>query len=81
MTESEHQALLLGDLGESASSTIPPKGKAGRRVALGAGSHVLGMIPDEKSPLAARMRPHTVDKIVGQDHVLAAGRALPRCRL
>jgi putative ATPase len=27
-------------------------------------------------PLAARMRPHTLDEFVGQDELLAAGRAL-----
>src|ERR1700694_4973276 len=29
-------------------------------------------------PLAARMRPRTLDEIVGQDHVLGAGRVLRR---
>ena len=31
---------------------------------------------DEYAPLAARMRPRTVDEIVGQEHVLGPGRAL-----
>src|SRR5688572_14793059 len=31
---------------------------------------------DEYAPLAARMRPRTVDEIVGQKHILAPGRAL-----
>ncbi|MQB00045.1 MAG: AAA family ATPase [Actinobacteria bacterium] len=31
---------------------------------------------DEYAPLAARMRPRTVDEIVGQDHILGEGRAL-----
>lgn len=76
MTESEHQASLFGDLDDSASSTIPPKGKAVRRPALGLDTRALAMIADEKSPLAARMRPRTLDEIVGQDHLLAPGRAL-----
>jgi putative ATPase len=31
---------------------------------------------DEYAPLAARMRPRTVDEIVGQDHILGEGHAL-----
>ena len=31
---------------------------------------------DEYAPLAARMRPRTLDEVVGQDHILAPGRAL-----
>ena len=27
-------------------------------------------------PLAARLRPHTIDEVVGQDHLLGAGTAL-----
>lgn len=33
---------------------------------------------DEQQPLAARMRPVTIDDIVGQDHLLGAGRPLRR---
>jgi putative ATPase len=32
----------------------------------------------EHMPLAARMRPHTLDELLGQDHLLAPGRALRR---
>ena len=38
-------------------------------------------VPEEKSafqPLAARMRPRTLDEIVGQDHLLRPGSLLPR---
>ena len=31
-----------------------------------------------KAPLAARMRPRTLDEILGQEHLLAPGRALRR---
>ena len=31
---------------------------------------------DEYAPLAARMRPRTVEEIVGQSHILGSGRAL-----
>src|SRR2546427_7992684 len=33
---------------------------------------------EEKAPLAARMRPRTLDEILGQEHLLAPGRALRR---
>src|SRR3954465_15261359 len=33
-------------------------------------------VPPEDGPLAARMRPRTLDEVVGQEHVLAAGSAL-----
>ena len=33
-------------------------------------------VPPEDSPLAARMRPATLDEVVGQEHVLAPGSAL-----
>lgn len=34
--------------------------------------------PPETMPLAARMRPHTLDEVLGQDHLIAPGRALRR---
>src|ERR1700741_4321260 len=33
-------------------------------------------VPPEHAPLAARMRPRTLDEVVGQEHVLAPGSAL-----
>ena len=33
-------------------------------------------VPPEQGPLAARMRPRTLDELVGQEHVLAPGSAL-----
>jgi putative ATPase len=33
-------------------------------------------VPDEAAPLAARMRPRTLDDYVGQEHLLGPGRAL-----
>jgi len=35
-----------------------------------------GAAVDPDAPLAARMRPHTLDEVVGQDHVLGEGSAL-----
>ncbi|HVF98409.1 MAG TPA: AAA family ATPase, partial [Chloroflexia bacterium] len=34
--------------------------------------------PQPEAPLAARMRPRTLDEIVGQEHVLAPGKTLRR---
>ena len=36
------------------------------------------MIPSQTEPLAARMRPRTLDEVVGQDHILGPGRLLRR---
>ncbi|MEA2575916.1 MAG: putative ATPase, partial [Chloroflexia bacterium] len=35
-------------------------------------------LPQPDAPLAARMRPRTLDEIVGQEHVLAPGKTLRR---
>ena len=34
--------------------------------------------PEHARPLAARMRPRTLDEVLGQDHLLAPGHALRR---
>jgi len=36
------------------------------------------LLPGEGEPLAARMRPRTLDEFVGQDHIVAPGRLLRR---
>ncbi|MEH2362569.1 AAA family ATPase, partial [Nostoc sp.] len=38
----------------------------------------LAKITEEEAPLAARMRPQTLDKFVGQDHIIGQGRLLRR---
>src|SRR5579863_3110001 len=40
--------------------------------------HLFGDTQNERLPLAARMRPRTLDEILGQEHLLASGRALRR---
>ena len=35
-------------------------------------------VPSPTAPLSARMRPHTLDEVVGQDHLLAEGCLLRR---
>ena len=34
------------------------------------------MVPPSQQPLAARMRPHTLDEFVGQEHLLGEGSTL-----
>lgn len=41
-------------------------------------SHALNERIKEEAPLAARMRPHTLDEIVGQDHIVGPGKLLRR---
>ncbi len=55
-------------------SDMPPSrpGKASR------GQPDLSVSGQPGEPLAARMRPRTIDEIVGQEHLLAPGRALRR---
>ncbi|MEH2159379.1 AAA family ATPase, partial [Nostoc sp.] len=38
----------------------------------------LAKITDESAPLAARMRPRTLDEFIGQDHIIGQGRLLRR---
>ena len=73
----ERQASLFGDAGEESGTSPSPKGKRG---AMPAGSIPEGGTDthDESQPLAARMRPRDVREIVGQEHLLAPGRALRR---
>jgi len=40
--------------------------------------HAREQVLEQKAPLAARMRPRTLDEFVGQDHVLGPGRLLRR---
>jgi putative ATPase len=41
-------------------------------------SHAMGERMKDEAPLAARMRPRTLDEIVGQDHIIGPGRLLRR---
>lgn len=43
-----------------------------------AGTTDEGLPVDSRAPLAVRMRPHSVDELVGQDHLLAPGSPLRR---
>jgi putative ATPase len=64
----------MSDQSSLFGSDMPPSrpGKASR------GQPDLSVSGQPGEPLAARMRPRTVDEIVGQEHLLAPGRALRR---
>jgi len=81
MGDGEWQSPLFADMG--AASEDAPAGGSTRprgRSARGGGSLSVagGETPTSAWPLAARMRPLTLDQIVGQQHLLAPGRALRR---
>lgn len=40
--------------------------------------HAIEAQQQREAPLAARMRPRTLDEIVGQDHIIGPGRLLRR---
>lgn len=81
MAEDQVQASLFGD----APAPSQPK-RGGRSGASGASSHPQPQegaperdeTPTHAQPLAQRMRPRTLDEVVGQQHLLAPGRALRR---
>ena len=71
----ERQASLFGDAADSPPAVTAGRGKKSAPAA--------GSIPEDEAesgaqPLAARMRPRAIDEIVGQEHLLASGRALRR---
>jgi putative ATPase len=81
--DDDSQASLFGDLGDDdgpapATRQVSRSGGARRAPANDARSPAGDDIPDEARPLAARMRPRTLDEIVGQEHLLSPGRALRR---
>src|SRR5258708_32657391 len=81
MGDGEWQSPLFTDMG--AASEDAPAGGSARprgRSARGGGSLSVagGETPTSARPLAARMRPLPLDQILGQQHLLAPGRALRR---
>lgn len=77
MSDEERQASLFGDL-----APAPPPARsraAANRQAPFAGKEADDEpLPDSARPLADRMRPQTLDEIIGQEHLLAPDRALRR---
>jgi putative ATPase len=85
MSDEQRQASLFGspddDQHDPAVSRRPNPAAARRREPPAAHASTpedAGAMPEAARPLAARMRPRTLDEIVGQTHLLAAGRALRR---
>lgn len=82
MADEQVQASLFGDAPAAAGQ--PRRG--GRASGSGSSSHPQALegaperdeTPSHAQPLAQRMRPRTLDEVVGQQHLLAAGRALRR---
>ncbi len=72
MSDDRQQSSLFGDADLPPASATPVK----RRASAVAPDDSAGSLAVQ--PLAARMRPRTLDEIVGQDHLLAPGRALRR---
>jgi putative ATPase len=69
-SEDEQQPSLFGEAdGPSIQQTRPAKMNRGPAA---------DDTPDHARPLAARMRPRTLDEALGQDHLLAPGHALRR---
>ena len=76
MDDERVQPSLFG--GEPAQRPARAARPGGSRVVGAEGSPEGDTTPTEAQPLAQRMRPLTLDEIVGQPHLLAPGRALRR---
>ncbi len=73
MDDAEQQVSLFGDAPAQPASRQARPAKSGPRIGRTPEDDAT---PDEARPLAARMRPRTLDEVVGQEHLLAPGRAL-----
>jgi putative ATPase len=78
MREHEQQVSLFGDADDAPAPRGSTRARANGPVRAGSNVPEAGEMPDHARPLAARMRPRTLDEIVGQEHLLGAGRALRR---
>lgn len=75
MTDDHAQASLFGD----APAPVAQTKRSGQGATThGAGAPEHDETPAHAQPLAQRMRPRTLDEVVGQQHLLAPGRALRR---
>ncbi len=77
MSDDEQQASLFGTDGPRPSANRPRKVPSRATAAPGfsSGDDTAAV---EAQPLAARMRPRTLDEIVGQEHLLGLARLLRR---
>ena len=72
------QTTLFGEpvpVGQAAAAASR-RASAQRTVSSGLGGE--GVVPEGARPLADRMRPRTLDEILGQEHLVAPGKALRR---
>src|SRR5262249_60643307 len=63
------------------ATPVPGKGRCGRRKTMPRQPELFARPPRAtpaagRAPLAERMRPHTADEFVGQEHLLGPGRVL-----
>jgi putative ATPase len=73
MGEAEQQASLFGD---APAQPANRQARTTKSVAQYGSTPEDEATPEQARPLAARMRPRTLDEVVGQEHLLAPGRAL-----
>jgi putative ATPase len=78
MSDEQQQTSLFGDEGADAPSSLPSSRKRAASPGAASISGDAQHEPGPEEPLAARMRPRTLDEIVGQEHLLGPGRALRR---
>ncbi len=78
MADDQYQASLFGDAPETPGSPKRAARSASSHPQPGEGAPERDETPTEAQPLAQRMRPRTLDEVVGQQHLLAPGRALRR---
>ena len=81
MNDDQMQASLFGDDAASGTASAPRRSSgraASGRPQLAEGAPERDETPAHAQPLAQRMRPRTLDEVVGQQHLLAPGRALRR---
>src|SRR5579872_1557031 len=71
------QTTLFGEPGPAGGQSVSGgRAKSGRPMSAGFGG--AGDVPEAARPLADRMRPRTLDEILGQQHLVAPGKALRR---
>ncbi|MDE3228246.1 MAG: replication-associated recombination protein A, partial [Chloroflexota bacterium] len=76
MADQHAQGSLFGDAPDPTAGAAKRGGQGAAQP--GAGSLASDGTPASAQPLAQRMRPRTLDEVVGQQHLLAPGRALRR---
>ncbi len=81
MADDEQQLSLFGGVVGEPTRAGAQKGSRASgqsKGAVGTSTPEDDSTPEQARPLAARMRPHTLAEVIGQDHLLGEGRALRR---